>query len=55
MQLVSYRLHPDTSWRAGVEHEGLVADIAVLWHDGAHETTTRQLLARASTGSRAER
>ena len=48
MQLVSYRLHTHTSWRAGVEHEGLVADIAALWHDGVHETTTRQLLAAGS-------
>ena len=46
MQLVSYRLdgHTDESWRAGVEHEGRVVDVAALWHDGVHETTTRQLL-----------
>ena len=47
MQLVSYRRqdHADRSWCAGVEDEGRVADIAVLWHDGVLETTTRQLLA----------
>ncbi len=47
MQLVSYQIHDhmDGSWRAGVEHEGLVVDITALWHDGDHETTTRQLLA----------
>ncbi|MHB8595499.1 MAG: fumarylacetoacetate hydrolase family protein [Ktedonobacteraceae bacterium] len=47
MQLVSYRIHghTDGSWRAGVEHEGRVADVAAIWHDGVHETTTRQLLA----------
>jgi acylpyruvate hydrolase len=47
MQLVSYRIHghTDENWRTGVEHEGRVADVAALWHDGVHETTTRQLLA----------
>src|ERR1700730_11232213 len=47
MQLVSYRIHghADESWRAGVEHEGRVVDVAALWHDGVHEATTRQLLA----------
>lgn len=47
MQLVSYRTHnsTDESWRAGVEHEGLVVDVTALWHDGTHETTTRHLLA----------
>jgi 2-keto-4-pentenoate hydratase/2-oxohepta-3-ene-1,7-dioic acid hydratase in catechol pathway len=47
MQLVSYRRqdHADGSWRAGVEDEGRVADVAALWHDGTHEATTRQLLA----------
>jgi len=46
MQLVSYRIrgHADGSWRAGVEHEGLVVDVTALWHDGVHETTTRHLL-----------
>jgi 2-keto-4-pentenoate hydratase/2-oxohepta-3-ene-1,7-dioic acid hydratase in catechol pathway len=46
MQLVSYRIHghTDESWHAGVEHEGLVVDVATLWHDGVHETTTRHLL-----------
>ena len=50
MQLVSYRIQDrtDESWRAGVEHEGLVADITAFWHDGASETTTRQLLAAGS-------
>jgi len=47
MQLVSYRIHDSTdgSWRAGVEHEGLLVDVTALWHDGSHETTTRHLLA----------
>ena len=47
MQLVSYRIHghTDGSWRAGVEDEGRVVDVTALWHDGVHETTTRQLLA----------
>ncbi len=45
MQLVSYRGQGDGSWRAGVEHEGRVVDVTALWHDGVHETTTRQLLA----------
>src|SRR5450755_4952768 len=47
MQLVSYRMqgHTDGSWHAGVEHEGRVVDVTALWHDGVHETTTRQLLA----------
>ncbi|GAC1348218.1 MAG: fumarylacetoacetate hydrolase family protein [Ktedonobacteraceae bacterium] len=47
MQLVSYRSegHADGSWRAGVEHEGRVVDVATLWREGVQETTTRQLLA----------
>ncbi|MEO8971370.1 MAG: fumarylacetoacetate hydrolase family protein [Ktedonobacteraceae bacterium] len=47
MQLVSYRKQDQTdgSWRAGVEHKGLVVDVTALWHDGIHETTTRHLLA----------
>jgi acylpyruvate hydrolase len=47
MQLVSYRPHAGTdgSWRAGVEHEGQVVDVAAFWHDGVHEATSRQLLA----------
>ncbi len=51
MQLVSYRTHNSThgSWRAGVEHEGLVVDVTTLWHDGVHETTTRQLLTAGPT------
>src|SRR5690348_4298763 len=46
MQLVSYRRQRRTegSWRAGVEHNGLVVDVAALWNDGVQETTTRQLL-----------
>jgi len=50
MQLVSYRPHgrTDESWRAGVEHAGLVVDVASLWDGGGHETTTRQLLAVGS-------
>jgi acylpyruvate hydrolase len=43
MQLVSYRPHIDESWRAGVEHAGLVIDVGSLWH--THEVTTKQLLA----------
>lgn len=44
MQLVSYRPHTgmDESWHAGVEHAGLVADVAPLWH--GYEVTTKQLL-----------
>ncbi|MGI9057945.1 MAG: fumarylacetoacetate hydrolase family protein [Ktedonobacteraceae bacterium] len=51
MQLVSYRMqgHTDGNWRAGVEHEGRVVDVAALWHDGFHETTTKQLLAAGPT------
>ncbi len=47
MQLVSYRKEgqADGSWRAGVEHEGRVVDVAALWHDGGQETTIKQLLA----------
>ena len=48
MQLISYctHSHTDESWRAGVEHEGRIVDVATLWHNDAHEaTTTRQLLA----------
>lgn len=46
MQLVSYRTQGDTerNWRAGVEHDGRIVDVTALWHDGVHETTTRQLL-----------
>lgn len=51
MQLVSYRIqgHTDGSWRAGVEDEGRVVDVAALWQDGLHGTTTRQLLAAGPT------
>ncbi len=47
MQLVSYRMqgHTEGSWRAGVEHEGLVVDVSALWHDDIPETTTKHLLA----------
>ena len=50
MQLVSYRIegHADESWHAGVEHEGLVVDVATLRDDNIHEITTRQLLAAGS-------
>ncbi|HEY6407126.1 MAG TPA: fumarylacetoacetate hydrolase family protein [Ktedonobacteraceae bacterium] len=50
MQLVSYRHHAGTDerWRAGVEHAGLVVDVAPLWHGKGHEVTTRQLLAAGS-------
>lgn len=51
MQLVSYRPHgrTDEIWRAGVEHVGLLVDVATLWHNGANKTTTRQLLAAGLT------
>ncbi len=51
MQLVSYRIqgHTDGNWRAGVEDEGRVVDVAALWQDGLHETTTKQLLAAGPT------
>ncbi|HEV7234757.1 MAG TPA: fumarylacetoacetate hydrolase family protein [Ktedonobacteraceae bacterium] len=51
MQLVSYRIlgHTDGNWRAGVEDEGRVVDVAALWQDGPHETTTKQLLAAGPT------
>jgi 2-keto-4-pentenoate hydratase/2-oxohepta-3-ene-1,7-dioic acid hydratase in catechol pathway len=54
IQLVSYRRHghTDESWRAGVEHEGRVVDAAALWHDGVHETTTKQLLAAGPATAR---
>ena len=47
MQLVSYRIrgHMAEGWRAGVEHNGRVVDVAAFWHDGVQEATTRQLLA----------
>ncbi len=50
MQLVSYRPHvgTDESWRVGVEHAGLVADVAPLWHGNSYEVTTKQLLAAGS-------
>ncbi len=46
MQLVSYRTqgHTEGSWRAGVEHEGLVVDVSALWHNDIPETTTKHLL-----------
>ena len=51
MQLVSYRPHgrTDEIWRAGVEHVGLLVDVATLWRNGANKTTTRQLLAAGLT------
>ena len=51
MQLVSYRIHDATDgrWRAGVEHEGRVVDVAALWHHETSETTTRNLLAAGPT------
>ncbi len=47
MQLVSYRTqgHTDESFRAGVEHKGLVVDVAALSHGDVHGSTTRHLLA----------
>ncbi len=47
MQIVSYRIHDsmDGRWHPGVEHEGHVVDVAALWHDDVHETTTKRLLA----------
>ncbi len=46
MQLVSYRLHDHTdgSWRAGVEHEGRMVDVSVIWQENS-AATTRHLLA----------
>ncbi len=46
MQLVSYRTqeHTDGNWRAGVEHEGRVVDVAALGHDAIQEMTTKHLL-----------
>ena len=54
MQLVSYRLHDrtDESWRAGVEHAGLVVDVASLWDSGRRKTTTKQLLTAGSAISK---
>ncbi|SRR5258708_1303919 len=54
MQLVSYRTQGDTerNWRAGVEHDGRIVDVTTLWHDGVHETTTRQLLTAGSANVR---
>ena len=51
MQLVSYRTQDATDgiWRAGVEHEGFVVDVAPLWHNGPSEATTRSLLAAEPT------
>ncbi len=51
MQLVSYRTqgYTDENWRAGVEHKGLVVDIATLQHESA-PVTTRQLLALGPAG-----
>ena len=51
MQLVSYRRqgHTGGSWRAGVEHKGLVVDVAALWHSDVQEMTTRQLLTAGPT------
>ena len=50
MQLVSYRHHvgTDERWRAGVEHTGLVVDVAPLWSRNGHEVTTRDVLAAGS-------
>lgn len=50
MQLVSYRLHAgtDTRWRAGVEHAGLVVDVAPLWPENGHEATTKHVLIAGS-------
>ncbi len=55
MQLVSYRTqgHTDEGWRAGVEHEGRVVDVAAFWHDGTQDTTTRHLLAAGPATVRA--
>ena len=46
MQLVSYRMqgHTDEGWRAGVEHEGRLVDVAAFWNDGSSETTIKHLL-----------
>lgn len=50
MQLVSYRLdgHEEESWRAGVEHNGLLVDAGTLLNDAVAVSTTRHLLAAGS-------
>jgi acylpyruvate hydrolase len=50
MQLVSYRHHAgtDTRWRAGMEHAGLVVDVAPLWPENGHEATTKHVLIAGS-------
>ena len=50
MQLVSYRLdgHEVESWRAGVEHNGLLVDAGTLLNDAVAVSTTRHLLAAGS-------
>ena len=51
MQLVSYRIreHTDENWRAGVEHKGLVVDVAALQHENIPETTRHLLAAGPAT------
>lgn len=50
MQLVSYRLdgHEEESWRAGVEHNGLLVDAGTLLNDAVAVSTTRHVLAAGS-------
>ncbi len=51
MQLVSYRIreHTNENWRAGVEHRGLVVDVAALQHENVPETTKHLLAAGPAT------
>ena len=44
MQLVSYRSSDDTEkrWRAGIEHEGSVVDVATIWHENGQATTVKE-------------
>jgi 2-keto-4-pentenoate hydratase/2-oxohepta-3-ene-1,7-dioic acid hydratase in catechol pathway len=51
MQLVSYRAreHTDENWCAGVEHKGLVVDVAALLHENIPETTRHLLAAGPAT------
>ena len=45
MQLVSYRIPGlmDESWRAGVEEEGRMVDVTVLWHDWYFRTRIEKI------------
>jgi 2-keto-4-pentenoate hydratase/2-oxohepta-3-ene-1,7-dioic acid hydratase in catechol pathway len=51
MQLVSYRMqgHTDENWRAGIEHKGLVMDVATLRQENVPDTTKQLLAAGTAT------